>query len=91
MKHDTISMVPVSTGKVTNDPHVVVMIEPRASFEPELKVSEQINEVFGPFATGKEAELFTARVQEWINEPRQWLIIPLSKPSSINAIDPTVN
>ena len=56
--------------------HVVVMFEPAHS-EENLKLSEQVNEVFGPFGSGDEAEAWTERASSLIKN-REWLIIPLS-------------
>lgn len=68
---------------------VVVMFEPALKGE-KLKLSEQVNEVFGPFNTDDEAEQWTIRAEKIIRN-RQWLIIPLSDKSGLNSIDPTIN
>lgn len=62
--------------------YAVVMIEPAHPGE-KLKVSEQINEVFGPFDSDKEATDWTTRASHLIKN-REWLIIPFSSPN----IDP---
>lgn len=69
--------------------HVVIMFEPARSGEA-LRLSEQVNEVFGPFATGEEAEEWTKRAESLIKD-REWLIIPLSDPMALNSLDPQVN
>jgi hypothetical protein len=69
--------------------YVVVMFEPARPNE-NLKLTEQINEVFGIFKDDEEAYEWTKRANKLIKE-REWLIIPLSDISSINSIDPSVN
>lgn len=68
---------------------VVVMFEPALEGE-KLKLSEQVNEIFGPFNTDSEAEQWTMRAEKIIRN-RQWLIIPLSDKNVLNSIDPTIN
>jgi hypothetical protein len=65
--------------------YVVVMIEPATLIE-NLSVSEQINEVFGPFASETEATDWTERATVLIKN-RKWLITPLSDISVLNALD----
>lgn len=72
-----------------DDLHVVVMFEYDHGKE-ELTPSDQVNEVFGPFDSGEEATAWADRARLLI-EGRNWLIIPLSAASSINAVDPMVN
>ena len=67
-------------------PHVVVMYEPAQPGEF-LRLSEQTNEVFGPFSFGEEAEQWTERAEKLIKN-REWLIIPLSNPGVLNSLDP---
>lgn len=61
-------------------------------FEPgeQLSLSEQVNEVFGPFPSGEEVDAWAARASEVI-KGRQWLVIPMSDPAVLNEIDPKVN
>ena len=56
---------------------VVIQIQPAAEGE-ELTVTQQINEVHGPFADDEQADSFIARAQERLTGDRHWLIIPLS-------------
>lgn len=65
--------------------HVVVMVEPANAAE-KLKVTEQINEVFGPM-TEAEATDFTDRMVPLYKGKRQWLIIPLSDPTVVNMLE----
>lgn len=67
---------------------VVVMFEPALPGE-KLKLSEQVNEVFGPF--DEDPEEWTARMKENMPENRTWLIIPLSDPAVVNKLDPLTN
>jgi len=60
--------------------HVVVMFEPANPGE-NLTLAGQVNEIFGPFDSGEEAELWCNKATKWIKN-RQWLIAPLSKPLS---------
>lgn len=69
--------------------HVVVMFEPAHEGET-LKLSEQVNEVFGPFDSGEEAEAWTLKAERLIRN-RQWLIIPLSNKNTLNALEPERN
>jgi hypothetical protein len=70
--------------------HVVVMFEPALPGE-NLKLSEQVNEVFGPFKDGEEAERWTETAEKLIKN-RQWLIIPLSSPmDTLDALNPERN
>jgi hypothetical protein len=72
------------------DPHVVVMFQEAAPTET-LSLAGQVNEVFGPFVSGEEAEAWVDSVIGYIKD-RQWLITPLSDPvSTRNAVDPLVN
>jgi hypothetical protein len=68
---------------------VVVMFEPALPSEV-LTLSEQVNGVFGPFSTEAQVDRWAERAVEIIKD-RQWLIIPLSDPAMLNAIDPKVN
>ena len=68
--------------------YCVIMIEPALPGE-NLTVSEQINEIFGPFDTDKEADEWVARMQPLINN-RYYVIMPVSNPSVVNKIDPLV-
>jgi len=72
------------------EPHVVVMVEPALPGET-LTLTQQINEVFGPFDTGDDADSFVTRMRELIPNNRLWLIIPLSSPAVANLLDPRVN
>ena len=69
---------------------VVVMYEPAIPGE-KLTLSEQTNEVFGPFTAEKEADEWTARMADIYKVKRQWLIIELSNPSVVNKLDTLVN
>jgi hypothetical protein len=68
---------------------VVVMFESVLEGE-NLRLSEQVNEVFGPFDTDTEAEEWAERAEQLIPS-REWLIIPVSNKSSLNAVDPDIN
>jgi hypothetical protein len=68
---------------------VVVMFEPALECE-ELTISEQLNEIFGPFDTDLEAEQWTIKAEKLIRN-RQWLITPLNNKNALNAIDPERN
>ena len=70
-------------------PHVVVMFEPAKPGET-LKLTEQVNEVFGVFNSGDEAEQWTNRMADAIKD-RQWLIIPLSDPRVVLRVDTVSN
>lgn len=69
--------------------HVVVMIEKALDGES-LTVSEQINEVFGPF-TEEQADKWTARMSKIYGSRRAWLITELSDPAVVNKLDSEVN
>lgn len=69
--------------------YVVVMFEPAHPME-KLKLSEQANEVFGPFQNEIEAETWTKRATGLIKN-REWLIIPLSDIDVLNKLDPKQN
>lgn len=64
---------------------VVVMFEPAHQGE-NLRLSEQVNEVFGPFDTDAEAEQWTMKAEKTILN-RQWLIIPISNKNVLNLFD----
>jgi hypothetical protein len=61
------------------------MFQPAQEGE-KLALSQQVNEVFGPFDTGDEAERWSARM-ELALPGREWLIIPLSKPKVVRDLD----
>lgn len=63
---------------------VVVMFEP-AHPQENLTLTEQVNEVFGPFENSEEAERWTERMSHIKN--RLWLIIPLSSPNVVKDLD----
>lgn len=69
--------------------YVVVMFEPALKGE-RLTLSGQTNEVFGPFDNEEEAMKWTEQAIELIRK-REWLVIPLSSPTTLNAINPTIN
>lgn len=69
---------------------VVVMFEPAHKGE-NLRLSEQVNEIFGPFDTDIEAEQWALKAEKTILD-RQWLIIgPLSNKNVLNLFDPERN
>jgi len=63
------------------DQHVIVMFEP-AQPDEKLRLTEQVNEVFGPFEDGDVAQkwLDDQLADRFKNVDRLWLIIPLSDP-----------
>ena len=66
-----------------NDPHVVIMFEPRHPQEPEMTASSQVNEVFGPFPNGDEASKWADKARMSCKTfllHRYWLVIPLREP-----------
>jgi hypothetical protein len=74
--------------------HVVVMFEPAHKSET-LSLTEQVNEVFGPFPDEEAAERWLNRM---LKEPlppnlkyRKWLIIPTSDPNAVLQIDQESN
>ena len=71
------------------DKHCVVMFE-FAHPDEGLDASGQVNEVFGPFDSGDEAEIWVEKARRLIPN-RHWLITPMSQPNNINACDPTIN
>lgn len=64
------------------------MFEPAVADE-KLSLSEQVNEVFGPFEDGEAAEQWLADqiATRFRNVERQWLIIPLSDPVALLPVD----
>lgn len=69
--------------------YCVVMFELNRAGE-QLPPPSQVNEVFGPFDSEEAVEEWTERAIEIIKD-RSWLIIPMSEPMVLNAIDPLVN
>ena len=61
--------------------YVVIMLELALPGE-KLSVSQQINEVFGPF-TEEEADAWAEKARHLIQN-RTWIIIPLSDPGILN-------
>jgi hypothetical protein len=70
--------------------HVVIMIEPALPGET-LTVSQQINEVFGPFKDEQRAEEWAGRMADIYKDTRMWHIVDLSDPSVVNRLDPNMN
>lgn len=77
-------------GDGDDDPHIVIMIEPAAPDE-KLSVAAQINQVFGPFVTGREAEEWTNRMADIYGDTREWCIQSLDHPNVVNKLDPETN
>ncbi len=69
--------------------HCVIMFEFNHKGET-LSPTGQVNEVFGPFASDEEANVWVLRAEKLINN-RHWLIIPMSEPSGLNSLDPQMN
>jgi hypothetical protein len=68
---------------------VVVMFEPVLGGES-LSLSEQVNEVFGPFDSDEKAEQWTLRMRDAM-PTRQWLIVPMSDPGVVLSLDVVSN
>jgi hypothetical protein len=79
----------MTSGQVMANLHVVIMFQEAGPTE-NLSLSGQVNEVFGPFSSGDEAEAWTETAVTII-KGRQWHITPLSDPAVLNSINPLVN
>lgn len=55
--------------------HAIVMFEPAMPGE-QLSLASQVNQVFGPFANGEEADAWVERACVLI-PGREWLVLPL--------------
>ena len=62
---------------------VVVLIEPKIPGEPISEVAEQINQVFGPFASHDECDDWITRFQEHHVGNFEFLMTSLDDPSAI--------
>ncbi len=70
---------------------VVIMFEPNVGSE-NLDAKGQLNEVFGPFHSEEEADQWTAAmIEHYKPGTREFLIIPMSDKSIINALDTSRN
>jgi hypothetical protein len=69
--------------------YVIVMFEPAGPGE-NLKLSEQVNEIFGPFEDEEVATRWMNRMYGKIPN-RQWLITDLSNPNVVMKFDVAPN
>ncbi len=72
--------------KVISDPHMVIMFQLALPGET-LTLSEQVNEVFGPFCGVEAADAWVARMEKVVSGDRQYLIVPVSDPSVVDELE----